>query len=903
MTALRPRRLVHRGRVEAAGLLFDEALLGPEEVQRRVLALWQPGAEVFRPGDRLLLLRLARTIWVDAALAPGSPLVGIGTRSPAEGTVETLSAAPLDDDEASALVHSGETAVLIRAGVARAVPLGSIRSEDPAEWIDLNGWRIEPMRSLGRQPPAPPLTAPSPPPSARNALGGRVPSADPERAGVLEALSAGTGRGAPDPASAGAPRDSWRLRLASWLAGGPTATASSSTSPRSPPSRLFARLRARLSHLLMGSSLGQLIGRSQGRYLGRMMELFESGAFEEALRRAIPIGGDIDPTVAAALGTPSPRSDLEIRPHRSPAGSAYLLPHDVTAELIRLYRRSVEILEARGNLEQAAFVLAELLNADAEAVAFLERHGRLRQAAELAEARGLPPGLVVRQWFVAGDIERAILVARRTGAFADALLRLERQGHPQAPCLRLLWAESLAAAGDYLPAVKAAWPIAEARRLVGRWIELGLAAAGPAAPALLAHRVAIGPPDRTAEATREVRELLARDDAAAATDKVAFVTALAGLETTSQVRTLARLATRAGLPIMLSGELPVGVYRSLIQLAGDGPLRADLRGLPSSPSRRPGTAVAALRPWRLEAGDHGAREIYDAARLPSGRFLVALGEAGVELLTRDGRKVAVFDQPAHRLVVADHGTRALALARRGESWKLARLDLATLRSAAWCDLSLDAFTDSYDGGLWFAATDGSVLAIDCRADGPAQSLWRIPEVPGRVLAMAWSPSFCHFLVHGELMQCWRLALPALTLRARDDLPYVEIPLVAAVSTAGQVAVAQWAEPAEESDAFARVLVFRDGQLLTTHTLPAAPGGPVHLTVLAEGSLLVAQAAPDGLHLSRWAAPRNCEDWGFLGGATRGSIRSSGDFITLADDRGRLLVYDLRTEQAAANLRL
>jgi hypothetical protein len=37
----------------------------------------------------------------------------------------------------------------------------------------------------------------------------------------------------------------------------------------------------------------------------------------------------------------------------------------------------------------------------------------------------LPVGLVVRQWFLAGDWERAVALARAGRAFADALERLE----------------------------------------------------------------------------------------------------------------------------------------------------------------------------------------------------------------------------------------------------------------------------------------------------------------------------------------------------------------------------------------------------------------------------------------------------------------------------------------------
>ncbi len=87
--------------------------------------------------------------------------------------------------------------------------------------------------------------------------------------------------------------------------------------------------------------------------------------------------------------------------------------------------------------EEAAFFLAEILNEAERAVSYLEKHGRWKLAAELAEARKLAVGLVVRQWFLAGDVKRAVAIAVREGAFDDAILRLQKSGqHDAAAGLR-----------------------------------------------------------------------------------------------------------------------------------------------------------------------------------------------------------------------------------------------------------------------------------------------------------------------------------------------------------------------------------------------------------------------------------------------------------------------------------
>src|SRR5262249_36484199 len=202
---------------------------------------------------------------------------------------------------------------------------------------------------------------------------------------------------------------------------------------------------------------------------------------QEGLRHAIPLGGG---AAAARLRIPfrlpTPRSSLSIRPSAVRSRGSIVSSADLYSYLRKLYRAAFERLSAQGRIDEAAFVLAELLRANEEAVAFLERHGRLRLAAELAEARELAPGLVVRQWFLAGDRARAVEIARRRGAFADAVTWLERSGRTaESAALRLLWADSLASTGDYGPAVDTIWNLPEARALAAGWIERGIEQGGP----------------------------------------------------------------------------------------------------------------------------------------------------------------------------------------------------------------------------------------------------------------------------------------------------------------------------------------------------------------------------------------------------------------------------------------
>ena len=161
---------------------------------------------------------------------------------------------------------------------------------------------------------------------------------------------------------------------------------------------------------------------------------------------------------------------------------------DIYAALKARYRRAFERLRDQGDFEKAAFVLAELLHADEEAVSFLEKHDKLRLAAELAEARNLPAGLVIRQWFLAGEPARAVRLARKSGAFADAVVRLGATHPEYARTLRLLWAEALAAAGAYPAAVDVVWQLPADRPLAYPWIDRAIEIGGVAGAAMLVRK-------------------------------------------------------------------------------------------------------------------------------------------------------------------------------------------------------------------------------------------------------------------------------------------------------------------------------------------------------------------------------------------------------------------------------
>ncbi|MFE8603164.1 bpX6 domain-containing protein [Archangium violaceum] len=792
----RPRAHVHRGSVEGVALWFDPVLLGEAEARRRVLAAWAPGAGVYAL-EGGFLLRLPAPRRMECAAAPGLPL-----------TLEdgVLLSAPLSPSERERLAPTSGSAVLVRAGTARVHPLEPSRRVEVSAWLDVSHFDVVPMEGLGAPPPPVATLAPiEAPPRASFGVGAPAPEAEAMRArmegrpvpqppvpqpprapGLLERLRAWW-RAVPQrpgqaTVNAGpAARATLLERLRAWWSerGGAGVGSGGDTGKALPPPPtpqgpgLFSRL---AEWLARSTLLGPLLGQRKAEYVRRLFDLFDEGNLEEALRYAIPLAkGAPTEHARVSLGLPGPREQLTIQPRQGGAASVFGGGAQVYDALRERYREAFRKLEREGRIEEAAFVLAELLHESEQAVSFLEKHGRLRLAAELAEGRQLAPGLVVRQWLLAKDVARAVDIARRTGAFADAVLRLERSHPAEARVLRVLWGEVLAQSGDYARAVEVVWPVEDARRLTHAWLERGVEAGGVSGARLLARMLSVLPECFEKVRTRAL-VLLDSDDPEGAPARQAFTDALArevekAGKAVAPGLVLLRPAVRALLRDRAVGHLPLTPREldRLVLLTGDTALRADLPSLSALPER--GGFPAEAAPHVFDAAEGGPWPIHDAVPLSGGRLLVALGEAGARLVTSDGRCVAHFDVPAFSLVLSVHEDRALALAPRGELKRLSRLDLTGRRAEPWCDTRVDAFAPVYDGNLWFFAVEDTVMAVDALAAEP-RALWRVPRVGGQVLEVAVGVaelSFVTFNAAAELER-WTYVLPDPRLRSRQVMP-------------------------------------------------------------------------------------------------------------------------------------
>jgi len=236
---------------------------------------------------------------------------------------------------------------------------------------------------------------------------------------------------------------------------------------------LLSKFRANLSNLLMASALGKAISRAQAKYINNLMDQLRQGNLDDALKDAIPLSNlqDAMQSSKTAMGQLSVRMVLKINPHSTGPTSSVSLDDDVMDRLRKMYESAFAQMDKVGNYKKAAFILAELLREIDRAVAYLEKHDQLCLAAELAEGQNFPPIRVIRQWILAGKVDRAIHIAVISGCYEEAITALEGTHPKQANILRWHIAQLHFQSGNISSAVDIAWPLNEKRQQIIEWLK------------------------------------------------------------------------------------------------------------------------------------------------------------------------------------------------------------------------------------------------------------------------------------------------------------------------------------------------------------------------------------------------------------------------------------------------
>ena len=880
----RPEHALHVGTVECAALLIDPQLIGEAVARARVLSLWGPGSLV-QQTTRGFLLRSQRPAFTAVTRAPGLPLV---ERRLAHGTV--LTAAPLSDAQLEALAPAAGSLVMSEAG-ALTVHAPPFETVDVAAWLSLDDFEVALVTPMGRRP-APPKAPAGVEKTTRALLVPNAPAAPRDVAAIRDALA--------EPA-AGVRRAGLLALLGSLVQSWLAKQRETDPSRQNAIGRAMARVEQWLARALMRVGLSTWLARRHAEYLDRLFEMFDRGDIEAALHHAIPLGGQAGDASSPMLRLPGPREKLEIARRSVTASSSINLANDLYGELRKRYRKAFVKLDAEGRIHEAAFVLAELLHDVEEAVAFLERRGELSKAAELADSRKLAPGLVVRQWFLAGNRARAIQVARRAGGYADAVARLERaRQQEEANSLRLVWADQLANQGDYANAVDVSAAVDSARELRARWVELAIESGGATGARMLAYRVSQGLGD-AADSRALVWALLAEQGPEGRRRRRVFAQKLvvgrpAGGET---VALAARAAARALFADADDGagdpELSL-VTAAMVKLADDDALRVDI-------PRWPEPRGSETREHRFAVDERGTGPVATAVLLAHGRTAVALGEAGVALVDRNGKRIAHFDQPASHLVISDHGDRAITIIRRGSVARLGRVDFITRRSQAWCEVELGVVASDFDGSSWLVTApaadgQGDLLSIDATMDD-FSALHRVGGVGQQVHSLVRGPERCELIAGSSARELdgFSFQLPGWTLRGRAQLapPGDEglgAPIWRASPDGAYLAVCD----IESSDGDAGVVASLRGEARAVSNHPVfAANARVVDAAIGRDVFAVAASAPEGVMvviIRRSDLMPVAEIT--LAGSRRAGLRLQADSLVVTCDLGRVVAVDVHS---------
>lgn len=745
-----------------------QAQANEKRARVRILQMWQPGMRILRhPELQGIIVLSQQPSLLCCGLCPAYPLIQKN---------EILTNTLLKETELADLPRFESLLALRLQDKLTVYKLSQSQAVDLSAWIDLSQLQILPVKSLGRLPD-PPEFKPTQESKPIHELfsNQQLKPADAQKS-FIEALQSG------DQTKLQSPKKQkpglFNALIKRWLLR--KTHGSNDAMAMKPSSNIFGKLGALIARLTMSSKLGKFLSGRQAQYFRRMLDKFDNGDLMDALRHAIPLASAKDAFEQSkpAMGLPGIRNSLNINFSAAGGGSSYDFGQEFYQYLRKLYRNAFERLDRVGKFQEAAFVLAELLQESEEAISYLEKKGELHLAAKLAEGREVDPALIIRQWFLAGEISRAIRIAKKTGQFSLAINRLDMTHPEEANKLRLLWGHSLHEAGKYATAVEVVWPLEQARNLAISWAELAILNGGRDGARMLAKKISNCPTeyDSLKERTLELLNPPIKTDLSLADElaqaelleaRIEFADSLLREPKTHQTITLARATYRAMLRDkgLSKNNWSMREFDRLSRYANERALRTDTPALFATQSQQ---EERASYHNSFQLNESGTSRFYHALPLSKLRALLACGESGAVIINQNGKVGFKYNEPVHKLVVSKNGNRAIAIAERGSFLRLSKLNLSEGGSKYWCDVRLQVWSDIYDGTVWYVGMKNRLMAIDVQADD-FEILWQVPDLPADIIDLNQTDDSLGVLLNSEPLQYWRYQLPSMLLRQRDEL--------------------------------------------------------------------------------------------------------------------------------------
>jgi hypothetical protein len=208
---------------------------------------------------------------------------------------------------------------------------------------------------------------------------------------------------------------------------------------------------------LWNTPLGNTLRRDIQRHLDQINGMLDRGDVDRALKRAMSLARDEQAKKPQnnrlITAPPKPRATLDFDLNRDTENTVSIPGHWGFETLRTKYEKLAEDLSHKGDHRRAAFIYAELLDMTKQALGELEKIKAYEDAAKLATARKENGLTIARLWFLAGEKEIALLMARRHNCMAD-LAQISRKDADFSTFVRMHWVEDLIAQGDLPRAVQ-----------------------------------------------------------------------------------------------------------------------------------------------------------------------------------------------------------------------------------------------------------------------------------------------------------------------------------------------------------------------------------------------------------------------------------------------------------------
>jgi tetratricopeptide (TPR) repeat protein len=398
--------------------------------------------------------------------------------------------------------------------------------------------------------------------------------------------------------------------------------------------------------------------------LRALLRAFREGKIDQALRRAIPVGGD-ERGATLGTGTRLPFHNLIYSLSNllgdigGGAGGVWFTESNLFHELSAEYRKQAELAAQRGDFRRAAFIFGKLLRDFRAAAAVLSRGGLHRDAAIIYLKRLGDALAAAQEYEAAGDLDRALELYRQRHEHFRAGDLLRRAGEEQEAVAeyRIAVDRSVTDGGTYYRAgelmrTRAGLPDLAVPYYLAGWDQRPTGSPVPCAVRLAEHYTEDGDRDRLLALARQADDFLA--DPGSREEAAAFY------------NTLARLADR--LPDLrddLRDRALVGIARKLREGAPAAELASTLLGEAQVwPAGLVSDAQFALRPRGPQAGAASPCTLVTVrARIAVVRAVCQAANTGELFLGFESGEVKCYRPHTGEIgTVADEGRPILSLA-------------------------------------------------------------------------------------------------------------------------------------------------------------------------------------------------------------------------------------------------